>query len=362
MGVHLFTGFPGFISSQLVRELFRKNYADHIYTIVLPTEIHKAQDESIKIMDAFPGRKITIVEGDITLPQLGIVQESLSEIQNQIEVVWHLAAIYDLAVPKKIAWKVNVDGTRNVNEFVQQLPNLARYMYFSTAYVAGKREGVLLESELIRPKDGFKNYYEETKFEAELLVEDLKTKTPTTIIRPGIVRGNSLTGETKKFDGPYFFLNMIDKIKFMPNIPYVGHSKAFINVVPIDYVIEASAFLSQEPEAAGKTLHLTDPHPHPILEVYRMMVKLMTNKFPKGRLPLSLTRSCLQIKYVRQKLGVEIETLDYLTWRGHFDCKEAKRLLAKGKIKCADFIESMPTMVKYYNKHKHKKEYHIEIK
>lgn len=362
MGVQLFTGFPGLLSSQLVRELFRKNYTNHIYTIVLPTEIKKAQDESLKITEMFPGRKITIIEGDITLPQLGITQESLSEIQGQIEVVWHLAAIYDLAVPKEIAWKVNVDGTKNVNEFVQHLPNLTRYMYFSTAYVAGKREGVLLESELIRPKEGFKNYYEETKFEAELLVEEGKSKVPTTIIRPSIVRGNSLTGETKKFDGPYFFLNMIDKVKFMPMIPYVGSSNAVINVVPIDYVIEASAFLSQESDASGKTLHLTDPHPHPVLEVYRMMVKQLTNKFPKGRLPLTLTRSCLQLKFVRKKLGVEIETLDYLTWKGYFDCTEAQRLLAKGKIRCSDFLESMPTMVKYYNKHKHKKEYHVEIK
>ena len=52
-------------------------------------------------------------------------------------------------------------------------PSITRYMYFSTAYVAGKREGLLLETELIRP-DAFKNHYEETKFEAEQLVEELK--------------------------------------------------------------------------------------------------------------------------------------------------------------------------------------------
>ena len=122
--------------------------------------------------------------------------------------MWHLAAVYDLAVPKDIAWKVNVHGTDTFNQVVVQFPHLKRYMYFSTAYVAGKREGKLLETELIRPS-GFKNHYEETKFEAELLVENLKEKIPVTIIRPGIVRGNSKTGETIKFDGPYFFINMI---------------------------------------------------------------------------------------------------------------------------------------------------------
>ena len=106
-------------------------------------------------------------------------------------------------------------GTSNVNDFVKSLPHLKRYMYFSTAYVAGRREGVILEKELIRPEE-FKNYYEETKFEAELLVKNLIGEIPLTIIRPGIVKGHSITGETNKFDGPYFFLNMIDCLSFFP--------------------------------------------------------------------------------------------------------------------------------------------------
>ena len=75
----------------------------------------------------------------------------------------------------EIAWEVNVEGTRQVIEFVRNHPSIERYMYFSTAYVAGKREGMLLETELIRP-NAFKNHYEETKFEAELLVEELKER------------------------------------------------------------------------------------------------------------------------------------------------------------------------------------------
>ena len=67
-----------------------------------------------------------------------------------------------------IAWTVNVHGTETFNQLVVQLPHLKRYMYFSTAYVAGKREGNL-RNRTDRPS-GFKNHYEETKFEAELLV------------------------------------------------------------------------------------------------------------------------------------------------------------------------------------------------
>ncbi|QDQ01495.1 SDR family oxidoreductase [Lysinibacillus fusiformis] len=361
MGVHFFTGFPGFISSQLIRELFEKNKAQEVIAIVLTGELRKADIEKNNILAEFPNCSIQIVEGDITLPNIGLGNQIMQEILPQIEVIWHLAAIYDLAVPRDIAWKVNVHGTAMVNDFVRTLPNLKRYMYFSTAYVAGSREGILRENELIRPR-AFKNYYEETKYEAEHRVEDLKSEVPLTIIRPGIVRGHSETGETIKFDGPYFFLNMVDKLKCLPFIPYIGDSNSTINVVPIDYILKASIFIMDEKSAEGKTLHLTDPNPHPVQEVYRTMVKLLTNHYPKGRLPLVFAKKSLQVPFVRKKLGVEQETLDYLTWNAIFDTTEAVTILQKGGITCPDFIQTMPMMVNFYLAHKEDENYQIQIK
>lgn len=361
MKAHFFTGFPGFITSQLIRQLFKENVTDHVYALILPSEKIKAENEIGRILEQYPGRTIELIEGDITVEQLDLKEDVINQIKDNISTFWHLAAIYDLAVPRGIAWKVNVDGTRNVNEFVKQLPNLERYMYFSTAYVAGKREGRLLETELIRPAE-FKNYYEETKYEAEIFVEETKNYVPTTIIRPGIVVGNSVTGVTIKFDGPYFFLNLIDKLKFLPFLPYIGRSTSTINVVPVDYIINAAVFLSGEPSAAGKTVHLTDPNPHPVQEVYRAMVKEMTGKLPKSRIPYSLAKVGLQIKGIRKYLGVEFETLDYLTWNATFDTTVAQELLSKSSIRCPDFIKILPNIVKFYNENKHNRNYHIEIK
>lgn len=361
MDIHFFTGFPGFISEQIIRQLFEKNVTDYVYVLVLQTELEKAKDARNKILEMYHEKTIEIIEGDITLPNLYIKEEVVERIKGNIHYFWHLAAIYDLAVPREAAWKVNVHGTSQVNDFVKQLPNLKRYIYFSTAYVAGKREGFILETELIRPT-AFKNYYEETKFEAELLVDDLKEKVPLTIIRPGIVKGHSVTGETKKFDGPYFFLNMIDRISFLPFIPYIGNSDARINVVPVDYIVEASIFLSQEEEAVGKTLHLTDPNPHAVKEVYRMMVKEMTGKYPKGKIPIEFAAAAMQIKKIRQMLGVEVETIDYLTWNAHFDCTIAKKLLDKANITCPDFLQTLPAMIKFYKENINNKNFHIQIK
>lgn len=361
MHIPFITGFPGFISRQIIFELIQQKKVEIIYAVVLPSQLKVAKDVAKDLVKESPNINIVIVEGDITLPNMGMSDEHLQIVREQVTVVWHLAALYDLAVPRDIAWRINVHGTQMVNEFVQKLPKITRYMYFSTAYVAGTREGILKEDELIRPT-AFKNFYEETKFEAEMLVEKIKPIVPTTIIRPGIVRGHSITGETIKFDGPYFFINMIDNLSKLPMIPYVGKSRALINVVPIDFIIKAVVYCSENEQAIGKTLHLTDPNPHPVEEVYRHMVWEVTGKLPKGRFPLMLAKKGLTFKFVRQRLGVEKETLDYLTWTAQFDTAVANEVLKDSDIECADFIDSLPSMIAFYQKHKKDNHYHIQIK
>ena len=178
MRTHFFTGFPGFIANEMIKELARQDDIRKVYVLVLQSEEERAMKKIDELsMDLGSVIPIEIIIGDITQPNLGIQEKDLQKIQTVQLTFWHLAAIYDLAVKETVAWTVNVEGTRNVNEFVQKQPTIDRYMYYSTAYVAGLREGVLLETELIRPKK-FKNHYEETKFEAELLVEELKKMCP----------------------------------------------------------------------------------------------------------------------------------------------------------------------------------------
>src|SRR5262245_41358951 len=82
-----------------------------------------------------PLENFVLVEGDITLPDLGIGTEDAEYIQNETTSVFHLAAVYDLSVDKETAENVNVEGTRNVNEFAKGCRNLGRYNYVSTCYV-----------------------------------------------------------------------------------------------------------------------------------------------------------------------------------------------------------------------------------
>ncbi|MBT2678320.1 SDR family oxidoreductase [Bacillus sp. ISL-35] len=360
---YFFTGFPGFISNQLIREVLRRNEGKGtVYVLVLPAMAEKAEAERAAIVKDFnlDESRFEILTGDITVSGLDISPVKADQLEKNVTHVFHLAAIYDLAVPKDIAYRVNVEGTRNVNEWAKRLKNIQRYTYFSTAYVAGKREGILYEDELIKPP-GFKNFYEETKYEAEVLVDSLKSEIPVTIIRPGIVKGHSKTGETIKFDGPYFIMNFIDRLGFMPFLPKLGTGETVVNLVPVDYIIEATTYLTFAEIGSGKTYHLTDPKPYKVSELYEMMMFELLKKQPVGSVPLSLAKAGLQFRGLRRYLGVEKEALDYFTWKGRFDSSQAQDDLKDSGIVCPDFRDGIASMAAFYRENKHKPHYQINI-
>ncbi len=361
---YFFTGFPGFLATALIRALSRRGQeAERFYLLVLPAMREQALAEAGRIVaeQQFAPEQLVIFTGDITLPGLGLAAEETARLRRDITHVFHLAAIYDLAVPRDIAYRVNVVGTGHVNDWVLTLDNLKRYVYFSTAYVSGTREGRILETELVM-NQSFKNHYEETKYEAEVLVQAIADRVPLTVIRPGIVKGDSRTGETIKFDGPYFLLNVFDRLRFLPFIPYIGKGDAPVNLVPVDYIVEATVYLAHREESAGKTYHLTDPNPYTVRDLYRRMMQELLGKSPLGTIPVSLAKAALSVPALRRYLGVEREAMDYFTCRTIYDCTQAQQDLAGSGIRCPDFMEGIPAMVRFYVQHKQDQDKQLTIR
>src|SRR6266403_3708214 len=179
------TGFPGFIATRLVKRLAAEGA--RFILLTQPAFLAAAQAESARIASGTgvdPAR-FAIVQGDITQPNLGLSAAELDMARRETTTLFHLAAIYNLAVDSDIAAHVNVEGTLNVSNFAKSIASLNRYHYVSTCYVAGKREGLIREGELHHDQ-GFRNHYEETKYLAEVEVEALKAELPVTIHRPAV--------------------------------------------------------------------------------------------------------------------------------------------------------------------------------
>src|SRR5205085_3438833 len=141
------TGFPGFIGKRLVREMLARDKKVEVACLVEP---RMADAASAAAAELDGGNRVEILPGDISDRRLGLSADDYERLAAGTTEVFHLAAIYNLAVPLEIAQRVNVDGTGNVIEFCERCGKLERHNYVSTAYVAGGRRGVVYEHELIQ--------------------------------------------------------------------------------------------------------------------------------------------------------------------------------------------------------------------
>jgi thioester reductase-like protein len=345
MSSSLITGFPGFIGRRLVSKLLDQDRRAQVVALVEPRMLDAARAAAAEI-DA---DRIEIVAGDIADRRLGLDDAEYARLAGDVRRVYHLAAIYDLAVPIELAERVNVGGTGNVLEFCLAAKKLERLVYISTAYVAGKREGIVYEHELVMGQQ-FKNHYESTKFQAEVWVRQLLDRIPTTILRPAIVVGDSKTGETQKFDGPYYLLRAIAQAERQgrPAVQ-IGASNATFNVVPIDFVVDSIAAVADDPAMVGETLHLVDPNPVTTRELVELFSQAYAGRAPRGKLPPALAQASLRFKPVRKLFSnTPAESIAYLNHPVAFDTRRAVDLLTPHGLAPPPFASYVGPMVDFF--------------
>lgn len=305
---------------------------------------------------------IELIEGDITQANLGIEDETiLNQMKQEPGEWWHLAAVYRLNVGEKVAALVNVEGTRHVLALAKQCQQLRRLQYVSTAYVSGDRLGVVKEDELWNgDRQGFKNYYESTKHEAEVLVRRAMPDLPVTIYRYGVVAGDQRSGETAKFDGPYFLLNFLKRWGKIP-VPHVGAMKSLFNMVPVSYVVEASAAIAARDDTVGKTFHITDPRPWTSGELYRGFAKALGCPRPRGKIPAGLLAFLARSKTVERLLGFPQESVLYMNHGADYDSSQAQAVLKSEGIECPAVGSYLDTMVTWYLQNRQRKELAVPL-
>ena len=348
MALAFLTGFPGFIGRRLAARLLEEESELRVAALVEPRMAEAARAAAGEI----GGDRIEILAGDIAERRLGLSDNDWDRLTAEVTTAFHLAAIYDLAVPLEIAQRVNVDGTGNVLELCAACERLDRLNYVSTAYVAGMRKGVVYEHELALGQ-AFKNHYESTKFQAEVWVRDAMDDVPTTIYRPAIVVGDSRTGETQKFDGPYYMLRVVSFAESRgAAIPQFGRSAAPFNVVPVDFVVDALLAGSRSAEAVGETLHLVDPEPVTASELLTLLAREYAGPEPGYRLPPWLVESSLRFGAVRDLFGgAPRESIKYLNHPVRFDTRRAGDVLAAQGLRCPRFEEYVGAMVRFFRAH-----------
>ena len=273
------TGATGFLGSHLCDTLLKDGH--HVTTLARATKSKTAHNRVTatlrrvaQVEKSLEGRldRLEVVEGDIAASGLGLAPADNERLTATTDEVWHSAASLSfLEEDRESIFRVNLDGTRHIVEWTSRTTG-KRLHHVSTAYVAGKRTGSVREDE-IDVGQGFKNPYEDSKCQSEVLVVAANRggRISTSIYRPSIVIGESKTGYATHFHGVYSFIRglwaAIERLRRRQNgtdivqlpLRVLGSESSTLNFVPVDYVTEAMVAIASQPSSAGLIYHLANP-------------------------------------------------------------------------------------------------------
>lgn len=329
-----FTGFPGFLGSELLPRVLNRDAAATAVCLVQPKFAALARERARTF-----GDRVEIFEGDITVP--------IDAPPDGVHEIYHLAAIYDLAVKSHVGVRINVVGTRNMLDFAERCRSLRRFHYVSTCYVSGRYDGVFHEDDL-DVGQSFNNFYEQTKFQAEVEVRE-RSGLPVTIYRPSVVVGDSRSGETQKFDGPYFVIQWLLRQPRVAVLPVIGRPSAYtFNVVPSDFVIEGLDRLSARGES--KCYQLADPDPLTVDETIDVIAAATRRRVLRLPLPKSLAKFAIeQVPGVHRLMRIPSPAVDYFVHPTRYDTTNVQHDLGMSPPRLAEYAGAL---VRFFETHR----------
>jgi len=355
------TGGTGFIGQNLIPLLLARRGT--VYVLVRTGSLERL--DQLKARWGKAARKIVPVTGDLTRPYLGISPAQRKELQGKIDHVFHLAAIYDLKADASAQEAANIKGTTHAVRFAEAV-GAKRFHHVSSIAAAGLYPGTFTE-DMFEEATGLENPYFRTKHDSEGIVRK-KCSIPWRIYRPGIVVGDSRTGEIDKIDGPYYFFKLIQKMRrAMPSwMPAIGLEGGRINIVPVDYVVEAMNFLAHKQGLDGRCFHLTDPKPRRIGEVLnlfaeaahapQMSMRLDARLF--NYIPGAVKQGLLMLPPIRRisrqilkDLGMPPDVLQFINYPTRFDSRETQKALKSSGIKVPRLDDYAWRLWDYWERH-----------
>ena len=337
------TGGSGFIGKRLIAKWLKR---EDIEIFALLRDVSPETLERLRGAWGDLGSKVQPIVGDLTKPALGVSAEDLARLAGKVDHIVHLAAVYDLGADAKVVASANVDGVRNALGFAEAV-GAGRFHHVSSIAAAGLYEGTFRE-DMFEEARHLDHPYFKTKHDGEGLVR-ANTTIPWRVYRPGIVVGDSKTGEMDKIDGPYYFFKLIQKLRgALPQwMPMIGVEGGRINVVPVDFVVDAIAYLAFLDGLDGETFHLTDPSPLRVGEMMNLFAhaghapafSMRINAALFGLAPPMLTRGLMALtpfkrmrKMAMKELGLPDEILTFLNYPTRFDSRRTQKLLRPAGI------------------------------
>ncbi len=332
------TGATGFIGRNLVQRLLQREGT--VYALVRAGS--RGRLEELRTSFGPDGARVVPISGDLAQPGLGVTEEDLLELRGKVDHLFHLAAIYDMTAGAEAQEIANVEGTRHAVELAGAI-EAGCFHHVSSIAVAGMYRGEWRE-DMFEEAEGLDTHpYFRTKHESERVVR-MESRRPWRVYRPGIVVGDSRSGEIDKVDGPYYGFKLLQQMRrVLPSwLPTLGVEGGEINIVPVDYVADAIDHIAHEPDLDGQAFSLTDPNPKTAGEMINLFARAADAPQAALRLDANVTNPATSLvrtglrffppakRAVRVglgQLGIPAGVLSYFSYPTHFDSSNAEKAL-----------------------------------
>lgn len=356
------TGATGFIGKRLVRKLL--DAPEHEVWFLA----RASSRDKLAALQQYWGAgaaRATPVFGDLLQPSLGVSDGDCAMLHGQIDHFFHLAAVYDLRADAAQQVAANVDGTRNALDLAAAL-DARCFHHMSSVAAAGMYDGTFRENMFDEAGPLWHPYFA-TKHAGEKIVRQCPTLS-WRVYRPGLVVGDSRSGETDKADGPYYFFKLIQRLRALlpPWMPAIGIEGGHINIVPVDYVVAALVWIAHKPGLDGHCFHLTDPDSHRVGQVLDLFaraahappLRLRVNAAWLGLLPAWLRNALGTLQPMHQlhralmaEFDLPDDIVQLLNWPTRFDNREAVAALADSGIACPPLEQYAAPVWDYWERH-----------
>jgi NAD(P)-dependent dehydrogenase (short-subunit alcohol dehydrogenase family) len=361
--MHYFvTGATGFIGKRLVKKLLERKGA------VVHFLIRKESGDKVGALREYWGvgaARAMPVYGDLTQKKLGVAAEDIKRLKGEVGNFYHLAAVYDLGADEESQVAVNVEGTRNTVEFAKAI-DAGHFHHVSSIAAAGLYEGVFRE-DMFDEAENYEHPYFMTKHESEKIVRK-ECKGPWTVYRPAMVVGDSRTGEMDKIDGPYYFFKLIQRMRQLlpPWVPTIGLEGGRVNIVPVDYVVDALDHISHQDGIAKRAFHLVDPVGYRVGDVLDIFsraahapkMSIFVNAALLGFIPKSVKKGLMALAPVRRirnavmkDLGLPEDMLAFVNYPTRFDSRDSQAMLKGTGIEVPNLKDYAWRLWDYWERH-----------
>ncbi|MCA9666722.1 MAG: SDR family oxidoreductase [Myxococcales bacterium] len=343
--ITMVTGFPSFTARRMIEKVLASEPEGRVYMLVSNDRAADAE-EMLRAQPREMSRRLTVLIGDVTSMDLGLSSREYRAMISDLTSIHHMAARYHLGASKEQVQQLNVGGTRGVLELALECQKLRRFNFWSTVHVSGDREGVIMEDELDSGQH-FRNEYEHSKYAAEKIVRTMSRRVPSTVLRPGIIVGDSKSGEIDRYDGPYHLMSVLMNSPFDLQLPLPGRGVGPFNLVPVDYVINAGYMLGRHPRAISRTFHLVDPAPLSGRSVYELVADRARRPVPKAVIPGGVAKALLKLPWVGRLKGSPRTIMEGFNQQVWYNARNTLELLRGSDVWCPSFDSYVDGLVRY---------------